>query len=90
MTVYYNCIITRDMILGKIVGMAFCCINFLCCTVAKYLLVNIQEEHQETSTGISDDEYYQWKDLENNEKISLSSRGCNKGCRWLNKACAGI
>ena len=62
------------MILGKIISVAFCCINFLCWTVAKYLLINVREENQEDITGISDDESYQWKGLENNENISLSDR----------------
>ena len=61
------------MIIGKIICFGFCCINSLCWTVAKYLLVNVKEEKQEDFNGISDDESYQDAALENNEIISLSA-----------------
>ena len=73
------------MILGKIIGIVFCCINFLCWTVAKYLLVNIKQGNHEDVTGMSGDETYQWKGLENNENISLSSRAGN--CKKLDLIC---
>ena len=73
------------MIIGKIICFGFCCINLLCWTVAKYLLVNVKEENQEDFNGISDDEFDQGQALENNEIISLSAsraggRSCNAAC----------
>ena len=62
------------MILGKIISITFCCLNFFFWTAAKYLLVNVKDENQEDFTGIPDNESYQWADLENNETLSLSGR----------------
>ena len=68
------------MILGKIISFAFCCIHFLCSTMAKYLLVIVKEEKQdELVTAMPDDEYFQGQDLENNEIISLSDPGPGTG-----------
>ena len=55
---------------------AFYCINFLCWTAGKYLLkvnVKLNVENQETVVGMSENESYQWKELQDNESISLSS-----------------
>ena len=58
----------------KFIRLAFGCTNFLCWTVAKYLLINVQEENQEHVSGMLDDESNQWLGLENNETISLAAR----------------
>ena len=70
--------------LTKLIGFAFCCANFLCWTVAKYLLVNVQEENQEDPTGMLNDEPYRWTDLENNETVSFST---TEGPETLNSRC---
>ena len=49
--------------------------NILCWTVSKYLLVNINEE-QENHGAVrenSANEFHEWKGLEDNDNISLSS-----------------
>ena len=71
--------------LTKLIGLAFCCINFLCWTVAKYLLINVQEENHEDPAGMLDDENYRWTDLENNETVSLSTTNRpNVSCNGTN------
>ena len=61
------------MVLKKFMALAFYCINFLCWTVGKYLLINVNVENQEDVVGTPENEYYQWNELQDNESISLSS-----------------
>ena len=48
--------------------------NVLCRTIGKYLLVNINDvqENQQTVRENSDNEFHDWKELEDNDIISLS------------------
>ena len=75
------------MIIAKIISFGFCCINLLCWTVAKYLLVNVKEENREDFNGMSDDESDQWKVLENNAIISLSPPSGKFCCGTSNGLC---
>ena len=53
---------------------AFYFANFMCWTVAKYILVqiNVQQENHESVDGNSANGFDEWKDLEYNDVISLS------------------
>ena len=62
-----------SVMLTKLIGFAFWCLNLICWTAAKYFLINVQEENQEDPAGMLDDEPYRWTGLENNETVSLST-----------------
>ena len=63
------------MLLNKLICVAFYGINLLCWTLGKYLLIAIKEENQEDVVEMEDNESYQWKDLEDNDVITLSPPG---------------
>lgn len=60
------------MLLNKFIGVALYGFNLLCWTLGKYLLIGIKEETQEDVVEKEDSGSYQWKDLEDNDVITLS------------------
>jgi hypothetical protein len=63
------------MLLNKFIYVALYGINLLCWTFGKYLLIGIKEEPQEDAVEKEDNESYPWKDLEDNDVITLSPPG---------------
>ena len=60
------------MILNKIIGFVFYCINILWWTAGKYLLFRVEEQNHQDCAKNLDNGLNQWKELEDNEMISLS------------------
>ena len=58
----------------------------ICWAIGKFILINIKEENQEFSRDQLDNQFNEWKDLEDNENILLGGPVvyCLPGC-WLTK-----
>ena len=61
-------------------------INMTCCAIGKFFLINIKEENLDFGVEQSENDFYKWKELEDNGIVSLGAaearRTCGPECKW--------
>ena len=73
------------MMLVNFIGFFVHFMGLLCWSVGEYLLIEVKEEKYRDVIGESDNELHPWKDLEDDEIISLSPAGLSSRAAPIDK-----